>query len=160
MAASFAPLITAASDSEIDEIVVTATRRAISSEQVSSGLTVVSREHLETQKLITDALASKVGVFLQQTTPGQGAAIIRGLKGSSMACASTPQRGLSFSGAELFNPYIKNCWYAGGAEIGRRQSRRTDIRRYRSGDRRVVGPGESFESKPAGFIEPANWRYG
>ncbi len=84
MAASFAPLITAASDSEIDEIVVTATRRAISSEQVSSGLTVVSREDLETQKLITDALASKVGVFLQQTTPGQGAAIIRGLKGSSI----------------------------------------------------------------------------
>ncbi len=84
MAASVAPLITAASDSGIDEVVVTATRRAISSEQVSSGLTVVSREHFEAQKLITDALASNVGVFLQQTTPGQGAAIIRGLKGSSI----------------------------------------------------------------------------
>ncbi len=84
MAASVAPLISAANDSEIDEVVVTATRRAISSEQVSSGLTVVSREHLEVKKLITDALASSVGVFLQQTTPGQGAAIIRGLKGSSI----------------------------------------------------------------------------
>jgi len=84
MAASVAPLITAADDSEIDEVVVTATRRAISSEQVSSGLTVVSRERLEAKKLITDALASSVGVFLQQTTPGQGAAIIRGLKGSSI----------------------------------------------------------------------------
>ena len=79
-----APLITAASDSEIDEVVVTATRRAVSSEQVSSGLTVVSREDVEAQKLVTDALASKVGVFLQQTTPGQGAPIIRGLKGSSI----------------------------------------------------------------------------
>lgn len=78
------PLITAANDSEIDEVVVTATRRAISSEQVSSGLTVVRREHIEAQKLITDALASNVGVFLQQTTPGQGAPIIRGLKGSSI----------------------------------------------------------------------------
>lgn len=84
MAASVAPPITAASDSEIDEVVVTATRRAIRSEQVSAGLTVVDREHLEGQKLITDALASNVGVFLQQTTPGQGAAIIRGLKGSSI----------------------------------------------------------------------------
>jgi hemoglobin/transferrin/lactoferrin receptor protein len=84
LAATAAPLTSAADDSEIDEVVVTATRRAISSEQVSSGLTVVSRERLEAKKLITDALASNVGVFLQQTTPGQGAAIIRGLKGSSI----------------------------------------------------------------------------
>ena len=84
MATLVAPLITAANDSEIDEVIVTATRRAISSEQVSSGLTVVSREHLEAKKLITDALALNVGVSLQQTTPGQGAAIIRGLKGSSI----------------------------------------------------------------------------
>ncbi|MGB5627657.1 MAG: TonB-dependent receptor plug domain-containing protein, partial [Woeseiaceae bacterium] len=84
MAATVAPLVSAADDSEIDEVVVTATRRAISSEQVSSGLTVVSRERLEAKKLITDALASNVGVFLQRTTPGQGAAIIRGLKGSSI----------------------------------------------------------------------------
>jgi outer membrane receptor protein involved in Fe transport len=84
VATLLAPLITAAADSEIDEVVVTATRRAISSEQVSSGLTVVRRDDIEAQKLVTDALASNVGVFLQQTTPGQGAAIIRGLKGSSI----------------------------------------------------------------------------
>ena len=84
LAATAAPLISAADDSEIDEVVVTATRRAISSEQVSSGLTVMSRERVDENKLITDALASNVGVFLQQTTPGQGAAIIRGLKGSSI----------------------------------------------------------------------------
>lgn len=84
MAATVAPLISAADDSEIDEVVVTATRRAVSSEQVSSGLTLVGEERIQTEKLITDALASNVGVFLQQTTPGQGAPIIRGLKGSSL----------------------------------------------------------------------------
>ena len=74
MAASVAPLITAADDSEIDEVVVTATRRAISSEQVSSGLTVVSRERLEAKKLITDALASSVGVVssADDTRSGRG----------------------------------------------------------------------------------------
>ncbi|MGI9233212.1 MAG: TonB-dependent receptor [Woeseiaceae bacterium] len=84
MVAAAAPLISAAEDSEIDEVVVTATRRAISSEEVSSGLTLLDRESVEAQKLVTDALASNVGVFLQQTTPGQGAPIIRGLKGSSI----------------------------------------------------------------------------
>ena len=84
MAASVAPLIAAASESEIDEVVVTATRRAVSSEQVSSGLTLIGTERTQAEKLITDALASNVGVYLQQTTPGQGAAIIRGLKGSSI----------------------------------------------------------------------------
>lgn len=84
VAAAFAQLATAADSNEIDEIVVTATRRAISSEQVSSGLTVVSEESLDAKKLVTDALAANVGVFVQQTTPGQGAAIIRGLKGSSI----------------------------------------------------------------------------
>jgi len=84
VATALAPLTTAANSNEIDEVIVTATRRAISSEQVSSGLTVVSAEHLVAQKLVTDALASNVGVFLQQTTPGQGAAIIRGLKGSAI----------------------------------------------------------------------------
>ncbi|MCP5042594.1 MAG: TonB-dependent receptor plug domain-containing protein, partial [bacterium] len=63
---------------------MSATRRAVSSEQVSSGLTLVSSERVAAEKLITDALASTVGVYLQQTTPGQGAAIIRGLKGSSI----------------------------------------------------------------------------
>ncbi len=79
-----APLLSAAEESEIDEVVVTATRRAVSSEQVSSGLTLVGRERVAAEKLITDSLASNVGVFLQQTTPGQGAPIIRGLKGSSI----------------------------------------------------------------------------
>jgi outer membrane receptor protein involved in Fe transport len=84
MAATVAPLIAAADDNEIEEVLVTATRRVISSEDVSSGLTLVTREQVQAQKLVTDSLASNVGVFLQQTTPGQGAAIIRGLKGSAI----------------------------------------------------------------------------
>ena len=84
MAATVAPLIAAAYDNDIEEILVTATRRVISSEDVSSGLTLVTREQIQTQKLVSDSLASNVGIFLQQTTPGQGAAIIRGLKGSSI----------------------------------------------------------------------------
>lgn len=84
LAATVAPLTSAAENDEIDEVVVTATRRAVSSDEVSSGLSVLSRERVEAEKLVTDSLASGVGVFLQQTTPGQGAAIIRGLKGSSI----------------------------------------------------------------------------
>jgi outer membrane receptor protein involved in Fe transport len=84
LAAMVVPLPSAAENNEIDEVVVTATRRAVSSADVSSGLTVLGRDKVQAEKLVTDALASNVGVFLQQTTPGQGAPIIRGLKGSSI----------------------------------------------------------------------------
>lgn len=69
---------------ELDEVVVTATRRAVVAEHISSALSLVDREDVLSTKLATDALASQVGVYLQQTTPGQGAAIIRGLKGSAI----------------------------------------------------------------------------
>ena len=79
-----APCLTAADDGAIDEVLVTATRRPASTEDISAALTLVDADRAAQQKLITDALADNVGVFLQQTTPGQGAAIIRGLKGSSI----------------------------------------------------------------------------
>ncbi len=82
--ATVAPVAGPANDAEIDEVRVIATRREVGREQVSAGLTVVGRDAVVEQKLVTDAVASSVGVFLQQTTPGQGAAIIRGLKGSSI----------------------------------------------------------------------------
>lgn len=47
-------------------------------------MTLISSEEIAAGKLVTDALASQPGVFLQQTTPGQGAPIIRGLKGSEV----------------------------------------------------------------------------
>ena len=71
-------------DEIIDEIQVTATRRLISTENVSAALTLVPGEKIQNSKLTTDALMMEPGIFLQQTTPGQGAAIIRGLKGSEV----------------------------------------------------------------------------
>ncbi|MGH8224004.1 MAG: TonB-dependent receptor plug domain-containing protein [Woeseiaceae bacterium] len=68
----------------IDEIQVTASRRAESAAVVPAAVTVIGPDAIHRQKLITDALAAQRGVFLQQTTPGQGAAIIRGLKGSEV----------------------------------------------------------------------------
>lgn len=73
-----------AEQDEIDEVLVMATRRTVSAQEIASGLTLVSGESVQQHKLVTDALDGTVGVFLQQTTPGQGAAIIRGLKGSSI----------------------------------------------------------------------------
>lgn len=71
-------------DAPIDEIQVRATRRPAVAGDVSAALTVIEREDLTGVKLVTDALAAEPGVFLQQTTPGQGAAILRGLKGSEV----------------------------------------------------------------------------
>jgi outer membrane receptor protein involved in Fe transport len=73
-----------AEQGRLDEILVTATRRTVSIAEVSSGLTLVDGAAAREHKLVTDALDVEVGVYLQQTTPGQGAAIIRGLKGSSI----------------------------------------------------------------------------
>ncbi len=73
-----------AEQDRLDEILVTATRRTVSIAEVSSGLTLVDGAGARDQKLVTDALDVQVGVYLQQTTPGQGAPIIRGLKGSSI----------------------------------------------------------------------------
>ena len=69
---------------EIDEVVVTASRRPVTSADISAGLSLLDGEAILSQKLTTDALSSNVGIYLQQTTPGQGAAIIRGLKGSAI----------------------------------------------------------------------------
>ncbi len=68
----------------IDEIQVTATRRPVDQGELSTALTLILAEEVRSGKLTTDALAANLGVFLQQTTPGQGAAIVRGLKGSEV----------------------------------------------------------------------------
>ena len=64
----------------VDEITVTATRRPIDVDLISSAISVTEAD----TPLLTDALRDAVGVYVQQTTPGQGAAIIRGLKGSAI----------------------------------------------------------------------------
>ncbi len=78
------PLTAYTNDEQIDEVLVTATRRAVSASEISAAVSLIDSERLRSQKLMTDALADNAGVFLQQTTPGQGAAIIRGQKGSSI----------------------------------------------------------------------------
>ena len=79
-----APLTASAEPESIDEVSVTATRQPARLEEISSALSLAVGEVVRDGKLPTDALRSLVGVSLQQTTPGQGAAIIRGLKGSSV----------------------------------------------------------------------------
>lgn len=69
---------------EIDEIFVTAVRRAVAVDQLSMAIETVEIEDVDNEWLVTDALANAANVFLQQTTPGQGAAIIRGQKGSAV----------------------------------------------------------------------------
>ena len=78
------PALASTTSTEIDEVVVTASRRPVAAGDISSALSLVDRDAVLTQKLTTDALSSNVGVYLQQTTPGQGAVIIRGLKGSAI----------------------------------------------------------------------------
>ena len=78
------PLAAYPSDEQIDEVLVTATRRAVNATEISAAVSLIDSQHLRAQKLLTDALANNTGVFLQQTTPGQGAVIIRGQKGSSI----------------------------------------------------------------------------
>jgi outer membrane receptor protein involved in Fe transport len=73
-----------AAEEPLDVISVTAKRRAAAASEVSSSVSLVDGELIERGKLVTDALNAVPGVFLQQTTPGQGAAIVRGLKGSAV----------------------------------------------------------------------------
>ncbi len=70
----------------LEVIQVTARRRAASVFDTAQPVTVVSDELLRASqpKVIADALRGQAGVFVQQTTPGQGNAIVRGLKGSEV----------------------------------------------------------------------------
>lgn len=69
---------------EIEEILVTAVRRAVIEEQLSVALDMLDVQDVQQHALLTDALADATGVHLQQTTPGQGAAVVRGQKGSAV----------------------------------------------------------------------------
>ncbi|MDH3620129.1 MAG: TonB-dependent receptor [Gammaproteobacteria bacterium] len=83
MASTVSPMA-CANDEVLDEIKVLATRRPAGIETVSAAVATVDGDKVVSGKLTTDALRDLVGVSLQQTTPGQGAAIIRGLKGSAV----------------------------------------------------------------------------
>lgn len=84
LSVSFPAVAEKTNDTGIDEIIVSVTRRALGTSDISATTGIVDSDTIKAGKLLSDALAETPGVFLQQTTPGQGAAVIRGLKGSSI----------------------------------------------------------------------------
>ncbi|MGV6852512.1 MAG: TonB-dependent receptor plug domain-containing protein [bacterium] len=70
----------------MEEIQVTASRHAQTTGDVSASVSLVNDELLKEPGNLTviDALRGQPGIFVQQTTPGQGVPIIRGLKGSEI----------------------------------------------------------------------------
>jgi outer membrane receptor protein involved in Fe transport len=74
----------AADQALFDEVTVTATRRSTDIESVAAAVSVVPGSRVAIEQLAVDSLADAVGGYVQQTTPGQGAAVVRGLKGSAV----------------------------------------------------------------------------
>lgn len=70
----------------LDRIQVTATRRAEQVLEVPVGVTVVDAEDIARRapQTVADLLHGEPGTYVQQTTPGQGVVIVRGLKGSEV----------------------------------------------------------------------------
>jgi TonB-dependent heme/hemoglobin receptor len=71
---------------ELGAIQVTATRRPESTLDVPIATTVVTQAEIRARggQTVMDALHGETGTFVQQTTPGQGVVIVRGLKGSEV----------------------------------------------------------------------------
>jgi hemoglobin/transferrin/lactoferrin receptor protein len=70
----------------LDEVTVTATRLAEPTFDVPRAVTVVTQDDVvrQTPFVASDLLRGQTGVFVQQTTPGQGTPIVRGLIGSGV----------------------------------------------------------------------------
>jgi len=70
----------------METVQVTATRREESIFDVSEAVTVVTSDRITelAPQVVTEMLRNEPGAFFQQTTPGQGIPIVRGLKGSQV----------------------------------------------------------------------------
>lgn len=70
----------------LDRIQVTGTRREEAVLEIPVGVTVVDQEEIERRapQTVADLLHGEPGTYVQQTTPGQGVVIVRGLKGSEV----------------------------------------------------------------------------
>ena len=70
----------------LDTVQVTATKRPESTLHIPAATTIVGGARLRetAQQTPMDALHGEDGTFVQQTTPGQGVVIVRGLKGSEV----------------------------------------------------------------------------
>ena len=69
---------------DFEHIIVTAARKKQSIENLATAVSVVTKAEILEKNitLLPDLLREEAGVYIQQTTPGQGIPIIRGLKGS------------------------------------------------------------------------------
>ena len=69
---------------EVEEIIVTSSKKQQNVENISTAVSVVTKAEILEKNitLLPDLLREEAGVYIQQTTPGQGIPIIRGLKGS------------------------------------------------------------------------------
>lgn len=70
----------------LHQVQVTATKRPESTLDVPAATTIVGSAEMRAAapQTVMDALHGEVGTFVQQTTPGQGVVIVRGLKGSEV----------------------------------------------------------------------------
>ncbi len=70
----------------LDAIQVTGTRREELSQDIPVAVTIKTRAQLDKTpaQTVADLLHGEIGTFVQQTTPGQGVVIVRGLKGSEV----------------------------------------------------------------------------
>ena len=71
---------------ELEPIIVTPKQDENDKFENTRAITVIETDEIKNQlpQVMTDILRGKTGVFVQQTTPGQGIPIIRGLKGSEV----------------------------------------------------------------------------
>src|SRR3972149_7265736 len=71
---------------ELSPVVVTATRGERASFDVPNAVTIIDHDDVgrKTPTVLPDLLRGETGVFVQQTTPGQAAPIVRGLNGSGV----------------------------------------------------------------------------
>lgn len=70
----------------LETVQVTASRRAESTFDVPVATDVIDRDEIRAAapQTVMDALRGQAGAYVQQTTPGQGVVILRGLKGSEV----------------------------------------------------------------------------
>jgi len=71
-------------ETQLSPLQVTASRMAAGTNDTVRAVTVINRADIQNKPnvLLPDLLRNETGVYIQQTTPGQGIPIIRGLKGS------------------------------------------------------------------------------
>ncbi|MBT8137370.1 MAG: TonB-dependent receptor [Gammaproteobacteria bacterium] len=86
LTALLAGVTQALEEGRMEEVQVTAGRVEQSTTEVPAAVTVIDSDELERQApvIAVDLLRGVTGAFVQQTTPGQGIPIIRGLKGSEV----------------------------------------------------------------------------